>query len=65
MTMPLWHFVCRPAAVFLMAPRPLRARVVQEPLADITPDRVGTVQPDGIDLLDFDGSAAPPAAHSQ
>ncbi|MDH6259108.1 hypothetical protein M2427_003033 [Bradyrhizobium sp. BR13661] len=48
-----------------MAPGPLRAAVVQEPLPDIPPNRAPTLYPDGIDLLDFDGSAAPPAAYPQ
>ena len=55
----------RPAAVFLMPTRPDRARVVQQPLADVLPDRVRTVQPDGVGLLNLDGSAAAPAAHPQ
>src|SRR6478752_1192130 len=39
----LRHVAGRPAAVFLMASGPLRARIVQQALANISPDRVGTV----------------------
>jgi hypothetical protein len=38
---------------------PLVAGVIKEPLAHVLPGRPRTVQPRGIDLLDFDDAAAP------
>ena len=37
---------------------PLLAVVVQQPLRDVLPDGLAAGQPDGIGLLDLDGSAA-------
>ncbi len=42
-----------------------RAGIVQQALADVLPDRVRTVEADGIGLLDFDGPAAAAAADPQ
>lgn len=39
-----------------MTTRPDRARVVQQALTNVPPDRVPAVEPDGVDLLDFDGA---------
>ena len=55
----------RPAAVFLVAPGPVGAGVVQQALAYASPDRVLTVQADGVDFLNLDGPAAAPAADPQ
>ena len=55
----------RPAAVFLVAPGPVGAGVVQQALAYVSPDRVLTVQADGVDFLNLDGPAAAPAADPQ
>ena len=46
-----------------MTPGPPRARVVQQALADIPPERVSTVQSDRIDLLVLDHPSAAAAAH--
>src|SRR5690348_8348220 len=43
----------RPAAVFLMTPRPLCTGFVQKALSDVLPDGMLAVEPDGIDLLDL------------
>ena len=51
------------SSVFFMAAGPLRAGVVQQALADVPPDRVQTIQPDSIGLLDLDDSPAAAAAH--
>ena len=61
----LRRVVRRPAAVFLMAPGSLGARLVQQALPDVAPDGVRTVQPDCVDLLDLDGPAAPSAPNPQ
>jgi hypothetical protein len=52
----------RPAAVLFVATGALAASVVQKALADVLPDRVRTVETDGVGLLDFDGPAAAAAA---
>src|SRR5271168_3910020 len=54
-----------PATVFFMAPGPLRAGVVEQALTDILPDRVRTVEPGGVRLLDLDGPGAAAAANHQ
>ena len=48
-----------------MAPGPLSAGVVEQALTDILPDRVRTVEPGGVRLLDLDGPGAAAAAHPQ
>ena len=48
----------RPAPVFFVAASPLRARVIQQPLANIFPERVGASQAHGIGRLNFDGATA-------
>lgn len=48
-----------------MASGPLHARVVEEALSNGLPQRVGPVQADRVDLLDFDDSAAALASDSQ
>jgi hypothetical protein len=48
-----------------MAAGPLLAGIVQQPLPDVLPDRLGSGQPDGIGLLDLDGAAAAPARDPQ
>src|SRR5260221_9017906 len=48
-----------------MAPGPLRAGVVEQALTEILPDRVRTVEPGGVRLLDLDGPGAAAAAHPQ
>jgi hypothetical protein len=53
-----------PAAILFVETGALAARVVQEALADVLPDRVRTVKADGIGLLYFDGPAAASAAAS-
>lgn len=55
----------RPAAIFLVAPGPLRAGIVQEPPPDILPECLTTIKADGIDLLNLDDPAAAPAPHPQ
>ena len=59
------RIVERPAAVFLVTPRPLPTGVVQQPLADILPDGTLAVETYGINLLYFDGPPAAPADHPQ
>ena len=44
---------------------PLLAGVVEQPLADVLPDGLGSGQPDGVGLLDFDGAAAAAAGDPQ
>ena len=44
---------------------PLRACIVQQALSDGLPQRLGPIEADRIDLLDFHSSAAAPASHSQ
>lgn len=56
--------VLRRPAVLFVATSPLGARLVQQELADVLPDRVRTVQPGGI-YLDLDDSPAAAAAHPQ
>src|SRR3954447_2552740 len=58
-------FEHRPAAVFFVAPCPLHAGVVEQPLTDIFPNRVRTVEPSGIRLLDLDDPGAAAATHPQ
>src|SRR6476659_2140961 len=48
-----------------MAPGPPRAGVVQKARTDILPNRVRTVEPGGVRLLDLDGPGAAAAAHHQ
>ena len=48
-----------------MAAGPLLAGVVEQALTDVLPDRVRTVEPDGVRLLDLDGPGAAAAAHPQ
>src|SRR4051794_13889560 len=48
-----------------MTPRALRARVVQQALADIPPDGVRPIEPDGVRLLVLEGPAAARTADSQ
>lgn len=57
--------VRRPAAVFLMAPGPQRACVVQQALADNAPDCVRTVQYDGVSLLNHDTPRTATATHPE
>jgi hypothetical protein len=54
-----------PAAVFFQAAGPLLTGIVQQPLADILPDRLGAGEPDGVDLLDLNGAAAAAAGDPQ
>jgi hypothetical protein len=54
-----------PAAVFFVATGPLLAGVVEQPLTDILPDRLGSGQPDGVGLLDLDGAATAAAGDPQ
>jgi hypothetical protein len=55
----------RPAAVLFVAAGPLLAGVVDQPLADVSPDRLGAGEPDGVSLLDLDGPPAAAAADPQ
>ena len=48
-----------------MPPGPLLAGVVEQPLTDVLPDRLGSGQPDGVGLLDFDGPPAAAAGNPQ
>jgi hypothetical protein len=48
-----------------MAPGPDLAGVVQQPLPDVLPDCRGTVETDGVSLLDLYGPAAAPAGYPQ
>jgi len=43
----------------------LLAGVVQQPLPDVLPDRLGTVKPDRVDSLDFHGPLAAAAGDPQ
>jgi hypothetical protein len=61
----LGHVEGRPAAVFLMAPGSIAAGVIEQPLTDILPDRLQTVAPRGVRLLNLDRPAAAPAAHPE
>ncbi len=47
-----------PAAVFFVAAGPLSAGIVEQPLAEVLPNRLGTGEPDGVGLLDLDGPTA-------
>jgi hypothetical protein len=49
-----------PAAVFLMTTSPLGAGVLQQATPNVLPERALPVEPDGVDLLDLDRSAAAP-----
>jgi hypothetical protein len=46
----------RPAAILLMPSRPDPAAVVEQALADLTPGRVRTIEPDRIQALDLDAA---------
>src|SRR5689334_12741133 len=54
-----------PAAVFLVTTGPLRAGVVQQTKPNVLPKSALAVEPDGVDLLDLNRSAAAPTAHPQ
>ena len=55
----------RPAAVLFVAAGSVLAGVVEQPLADLLPDRLGAVQADGVGLLDFDDALAAAARDAQ
>jgi len=48
-----------------VAAGPLLAGVVEQPLADVPPDRLGAGEPEGVSLLDLDGPPAAAAADPQ
>jgi hypothetical protein len=58
-------FERRPAPVLFVTTGTLLAGVVQQPLPDVLPDRLGTVKPDRVDILDFHGPSAAAAGDSQ
>src|ERR1700732_1677400 len=55
----------RPAAVLFVTAGPVLAGVIQEPLAHVFPDGLGSGQPDSIGLLNLDDASAPAARHPQ
>src|ERR1700761_4684832 len=60
-----WLLERWPAPVVFVAADPLRAGIVEQALANLFPDRVWAVKPDGVGLLDFDGPAAAAAGDPQ
>ena len=54
-----------PAAVIFTTSGPRAARVVQQTLADVLPDRMLAVKPDGVGHLDLDGAVAALAGNPQ
>src|SRR5260370_41856093 len=61
----LGHIERRPAPIFFKSPGALLARIVQQPLRDVLPDRVLAIQADRIRGLDFYGTLAASAGDAQ
>jgi hypothetical protein len=61
----LGHVKSRPAPVFFMSAGALLARVVEQPLRDVLPNRVAAIKSDCIGGLDFDGPFAATAGNPQ
>lgn len=54
-----------PAAVFLVPAGAIGAGLIEQPLADVLPDRMRPIEPDRVHLLDFDGAQAAYALDAQ
>src|ERR1700730_520277 len=55
----------RPAPVLFVTAGPLLTGIVEQPLSHVFPDRVRTIKPHSIDLLNFDDPAAAAAGDPQ
>jgi hypothetical protein len=61
----LGHIEARPAPILFKSAGALLAGIFEQPLTDILPDRLGSGQPDGVGLLDFDGAVTAAAGDPQ
>jgi hypothetical protein len=55
----------RPAPILFKPAGALLACIVQKPLSDVLPNRVGAVKADRVSRLDFQGAIAAPAGDAQ